>query len=99
MPSPLISFLSAALLGAGDLGLLAWATSALGAQPSTAKLTLLSLGVLLKLALLALGFAWLTHQAWFLKAWGMGGLLAPFAFFLVWQLLQLQRRAAAKTAR
>jgi hypothetical protein len=99
MPSPLLSLLSAALLGAADLGILAWATSALGARPSTAKLALLSLGVLLKLALLALGFAWLVRQAWFIKVWGMGGLLAPFALFLVWQLLQLQRRAAAKTAR
>ena len=99
MPSPLFSFLSAALLGAADLGVLAWAVSALGSKPGNLKLTLLSLGILIKLAVLALGFAWLTHQDWFLKRWGMGGLLAPFALFLLWQLLQLQRRAAAKTVR
>jgi hypothetical protein len=98
-PSPLNSILSAALLGGADLGLLAWATAALGARPSTAKLVLLSLGVFLKLALLGLGFAWLCRQDWFLKPWGMGGVLAPFAVFLLWQLFLLQRHAAAKTAR
>ena len=98
MPPTLLSFFSAAILAAGDLALLAWATSTLGAKPSQLKLVVLSAGVLLKLAILAGGFAWLSRQSWFIKTWGMGGLLAPFALFVLWQLFQLQRRAAAKTA-
>jgi len=98
MPSPLDSFLSAALLAGVDLGILAWATMSLGARPSSAKMTLLGALVILKLAILAGGFAWMNRQAWFIKSWGMGGLLAPFALFVLWQLFQLQRRAAAKTA-
>ncbi len=96
MPSPLFSFLSAATLGLLDLGLLAWASAAVGAQPSGTKLALLSLGVLAKLGILAGGFALLARQAWFLKPWGMGGLLAPFAAFLLWQAVYLQRRFKEK---
>ena len=92
MPSPLYSFFSAAALGLLDLGLLAWAANSLGAKPSGGKLVLLSLLVLMKLGILAGGFALLARQAWFLKPWGMGGLLSPFAMFVLWQALVLQRR-------
>ena len=99
MPSALNSFLSGALLAGVDLGILAWATSGLGASPSRFKLALMALGVIGKFALLAGGFAFLVKQGWFIKTWGAGGALAPFALFLLWQLLTLQRRAAAKVKR
>jgi hypothetical protein len=98
MPSPFYSLLSAFALGAADLGVLALATATLGARPSSARLALLSLGVVAKLAVLVAGFRWLNHQAWFIRPWGMGGLLAPFALFLLWQVLQPRRVAAGKTS-
>ncbi len=97
MPSPLFSFLSTFALGAADLGLLAWAAASLGAQPLGTKLILLALGLVLKLAVLVAGFAWLNHQAWFLRPWGIGGVLTPFALFIVWQVLLPRRIAAEKT--
>jgi hypothetical protein len=95
-PSALNSFLAAALLATADLSILAWATAGLGTNPSRAKLALMSLAVIGKFALLAGGFALLVKQGWFIKTWGAGGALAPFALFLLWQILTLQRRAAAK---
>lgn len=93
------SFLSGALLAGIDLGILAWATYGLGASPSRVKQALMGLAVIIKFAVLAGGFALLVRQGWFQKHWGAGGALAPFALFLLWQLLALQRRAAAKTKR
>lgn len=95
-PNALNSFLSGALLAGIDLGILAWATHGLGASPSKGRQALMGLAVLLKFAVLAGGFALLVRQGWFDKHWGAGGALAPFALFLLYQLLILQRRAAAK---
>jgi hypothetical protein len=92
MPNPLISFLSAALLGGLDLGVLVLFTRALGKTPGRPQLALLSLGVMLKLGILALGLFIMSHQPWFAKPWALGGVLAPFALFVLWQGLQLQRR-------
>lgn len=95
-PNALYSFLAAALLAGVDLGVLAWATQSLGTDPGRFKLTMMALAVIGKFALLAGGFALLVKQGWFIKTWGAAGALAPFALFLLWQLLSLQRRAAAK---
>ena len=95
-PDPLISFLSAAILAGVDLGVLAWAVQSLGSNPGSFKLAMMALAVIGKFALLAGGFAVLVKQGWFIKTWGAAGALAPFALFLLWQLLTLQRRAAAK---
>jgi hypothetical protein len=90
------SFLVAALLAGADLGILAWAAQSLGTAPSRAKLALMALAIVGKFALWAGGLAVLAGQGWFIKAWGVGGAIAPFALFLLWQHLTLQRRAAAK---
>lgn len=95
-PSALDSFLAAALLAGVDLGVLAWATQSLGTSPSRFKRALLATAVVGKFALLAGGFALLAKQGWFIKTWGAAGAIAPFAIFLLWQVLTLQRRAAAK---
>lgn len=89
-PSALNSFLSAAALAGLDLWLLALAVNSLGTNPNGTKLTLLSMGVVAKFGLLALGFYWMSKQAWFLKPWAAGGAVAPFALFVLWQALRLQ---------
>lgn len=92
----LVSFLSTALLAGVDLAVLAWATAQLGTNASRIRMTFTGLAIVGKFALLAAGFATLAKQPWFLKPWGASGAIAPFAVFLLWQLQQLQRRAAAK---
>lgn len=94
--NPLVSFLAASSLAALDLGILALATRRLGAKPGKAETLALGLGVILKLAVLVAGVAWLSKQVWIDKRAMLVGLLAPFVLFIVWQALRLQLRASKR---
>jgi len=89
----LISLLASSALGLLDLGVLALVTSRLGSGPTGPQAFWLVLAVLLKLALLAAGVAYITHQDWYERRAMIAGLLAPFAGFIFWQALRLQMRA------
>jgi hypothetical protein len=89
----LLSLLAASVLASFDLGVLAWMTSRLGAGLKGGQAVTLGLLVVLKLAILAAGVAWLAHQPWNDRRAMIAGLLAPFALFIVWQVLRLQMRA------
>lgn len=89
----LMSFSAAAALVVLDLALLAFFTRRLGRAASGAGLGLLAVMVLLKLALLALGVAWLSRQPWNVRPAMAAGLLLPFALFIVWQAVRLNLAA------
>ncbi|HTB21758.1 MAG TPA: hypothetical protein VK914_03530 [bacterium] len=89
----LISLLAASALAGFDLAVLAWMCSRLGAGPKGGQSVTLGLLVVLKLAILAAGVAWLAHQPWNDRRAMIAGLLAPFALFIAWQVLRLQSRA------
>lgn len=91
MPSPLPGFFAGSVLAAADLGLLALFTRSLGRSAS--GLGLLALMVMLKLALLALGVAWICRQPWNDRPAMLAGLILPFFLFIGWQALRLHLRA------
>lgn len=89
----LMSLLAASALAVLDLGLLALVASRLGTGIKGPKALGLGLAVVLKLALLAAGVAWLCSRPWNDRRAMVAGLLAPFALFVVWQALRLQLRS------
>ena len=94
--NPILSFVAASALAGLDLGILALATKKLGGAPSKAALAGLSLAVMLKLAVLVAGAAWMSRQPWNDKRAMLAGLLAPFLIFIAWQALRLQLRAGKR---
>lgn len=90
----LLTLFAASALGGLDLAVLALVAKRLGAGPGGPRPALLAATVLLKLALLFAGAAWLAAQTWCVRRALVAGLMAPFALFVLWQALRL--RAAGR---
>ena len=89
----LLSFSAASALALLDLGALRLAVSRLGRRGAPGSGLGLALAVPLKLAVLALGLAWISRQPWYDRRAMIAGLLAPFALFIAWQALSPRLRA------